>query len=179
MKNKKKDFEKIKLNVCLTSIVVIFIGAVLYVPAFWYAENKKEVVYYQIPIIDYYNKPLNFPETILPEFPMMDENIENEIFMEELETEEAPKIIITKNLKFGDVDEEVRELQKFLNSNGFLVAETGPGSPGRETAKFGFATKDAVIRFQEANADTILKPFGLTYGTGVVGELTKDLINSY
>lgn len=57
----------------------------------------------------------------------------------------------TKNLEMGSVGEDVRLLQKYLNANGYAVAKTGPGSPGNETAKFGAATKAALIKYQAAN----------------------------
>ncbi len=55
---------------------------------------------------------------------------------------------------------EVLELQKFLNKNGY---ESGP-----EDGKFGPITEGAVIRFQLAN--------GLV-GDGIVGELTRAVLN--
>ena len=56
-----------------------------------------------------------------------------------------------KDLSFGMVNSDVKELQKFLNSNGFNVATTGVGSVGKETLKFGPATRSALIRYQKAN----------------------------
>lgn len=55
------------------------------------------------------------------------------------------------NLFLGMRHADVRELQKFLNSNGFTVATSGPGSLGAETDMFGRATRAALIRFQKAH----------------------------
>jgi peptidoglycan hydrolase-like protein with peptidoglycan-binding domain len=66
-------------------------------------------------------------------------------------------------LKQGSKSKEVKVLQEFLNQNGFKVAPTGPGSPGKETETFGPATDAAVKRWQKANG---LKD------DGVVGPVT-------
>jgi hypothetical protein len=82
-----------------------------------------------------------------------------------------------KILKRGSVGSEIMELQRFLNSQGFTLAEEGDyGAPGNETEYFGPRTKAALIRFQEAHADEILLPYGLTKGTGILGPKTKAVI---
>lgn len=82
-----------------------------------------------------------------------------------------------QNLSYGLSAEDVRLLQQFLNSHGFLVASQGPGSLGSESAFFGQATRNAVIRFQEYYKADILSPFGLNAGTGYVGSGTRNKIN--
>ncbi|MES2059843.1 MAG: immunoglobulin-like domain-containing protein [Patescibacteria group bacterium] len=77
--------------------------------------------------------------------------------------------------KFGS---DVKQLQIFLNKHGFLVAKTGPGSPGHETSGFTPGLKAALKKFQEANAKFILNPVGLTQGTGTLGPSTMKFINS-
>jgi len=57
----------------------------------------------------------------------------------------------TRNLEMGDVGEDVRCLQKFLNNSGFTIAASGVGSPGSETNQFKTLTKEAVIKWQKAN----------------------------
>lgn len=57
----------------------------------------------------------------------------------------------TKSLSFGVSNLEVKELQIFLNSKGFNISNTGPGSKGKETNLFGPATRVALIKFQKAN----------------------------
>ncbi len=69
------------------------------------------------------------------------------------------------NLEVGVINEEVRCLQKFLNENGFKIAEAGVGSPGQETTMFGELTKGAVMRWQNAN--------GIT-STGIFGPLSQE-----
>lgn len=54
-------------------------------------------------------------------------------------------------LKKGSKGKEVKALQEYLNENGFPVAASGPGSPGKETESFGPATEAAVKRWQKAN----------------------------
>jgi peptidoglycan hydrolase-like protein with peptidoglycan-binding domain len=81
-----------------------------------------------------------------------------------------------RTLKAGMSGNDVKALQVFLNAQGFMIAKTGVGSPGHETHYFGPATKAALIKFQNANADTILKPQGLTEGTGFFGEGTRRFI---
>jgi YVTN family beta-propeller protein len=85
----------------------------------------------------------------------------------------------TTIVKPGITDKEVFVLQKYLNTHGFLVSKSGPGSPGKETSKFGAATKAALIKFQNAHKKEILTPYGFTKGTGILGFATKAYINSH
>lgn len=59
-----------------------------------------------------------------------------------------PAYLFTKNLKVGTKHEDVRQFQKYLNAKGFVIALSGPGSPGKETTLFGSGTKAAVKRLQ-------------------------------
>jgi len=90
----------------------------------------------------------------------------------------APKNEFKADLEFGSKGFEVKELQQFLNKNGFVVAQVGPGSAGQETNYFGPLTKAALKKFQQAFASKILEPLGLKSPTGILGPLTKQLINS-
>ncbi len=79
-----------------------------------------------------------------------------------------------RTLKVGSRGEDVRELQKMLNSDySTRILGNGPGSIGKETLYFGALTQDAVIRFQEKYAGQILTPNGLSAGTGIVGRSTR------
>ncbi len=74
---------------------------------------------------------------------------------------------IVRTLKLGMTGPDVRTLQIYLNTHGFVLAGTGAGSPGNETTLFGTRTKAAVIKFQLANK---LK------GDGIVGPMTRGLM---
>jgi hypothetical protein len=80
--------------------------------------------------------------------------------------------IFTKNLFLDIIDEEVRDLQRFLNDNGFTIAQSGPGSPGNETNIYGPLTQQAVIKFQSQN--------NISPAVGYFGPLTRGFIrNNY
>jgi hypothetical protein len=79
---------------------------------------------------------------------------------------------ITANLSFGMVHPHVLVLQKMLNEKGFTIAADGPGSPGQETEKFGFLTRDAVRKFQCAEMK-ICDGDEYTTGYGFVGSRTR------
>ena len=81
-----------------------------------------------------------------------------------------PSQTFTMDLEIGDSNEEVRLLQAFLNNNGYIVAETGPGSIGSETTIFGAATQVALVRFQKDN--------NIVPSVGYFGPITRNLINS-
>jgi lysophospholipase L1-like esterase/uncharacterized OsmC-like protein len=78
----------------------------------------------------------------------------------------APNLL--RRLALGDRGEDVRSLQKFLNSIGFILDTTGGvGSPGHETSIFADKTNNAIKRFQAAE--------GLI-ADGIVGPLTRKAI---
>ena len=84
-----------------------------------------------------------------------------------------------KDLKLGDLNSDVLELQKILNSDdSTAIAISGLGSKGNETNYFGNLTKQAIIRFQEKYSNDILVPNGLSKGTGFVGLSTRKKIGS-
>jgi hypothetical protein len=73
----------------------------------------------------------------------------------------------THNLKLGSTGHDVKALQQFLNTHGFIVASTGPGSAGQETTRFGKATFAALVKYQ--------KSVGLP-ATGWFGPMTREKI---
>ncbi len=83
-----------------------------------------------------------------------------------------------RTLRAGETHADVKRLQQFLNTHGFTIASTGAGAPGNETEYFGTRTQLALKRYQEANATAILKPIGLTKGTGLFGPGTRAFLNT-
>jgi hypothetical protein len=75
-----------------------------------------------------------------------------------------------ENHQLWDRTADVQALQEFLNSQGFLVQSTGPGSPGEETTLFGLHTYHALLRYQEANN---------LPATGYFGPTTRAEVDSY
>ncbi|MCL5960389.1 MAG: hypothetical protein M1358_13965 [Chloroflexi bacterium] len=82
------------------------------------------------------------------------------------------------NLQRGMNGVDVKYLQTVLNRDGCRLADTGPGSPGNETSYFGSLTQSATVCFQEKYSREILAPWGLTNGTGIVGQTTRARLNS-
>lgn len=76
----------------------------------------------------------------------------------------------TVTLWFGVRNAEVLRVQHYLNTHGYPVAPSGPGSLGNETTLFGRATKAALIKFQIAH--------GILPATGTFGPKTKAFINT-
>jgi len=74
---------------------------------------------------------------------------------------------IIRTLKNGMEGDDVKTLQAYLNSHGYPLTTTGPGSLDNETTRFGALTHKAVVKFQIAN--------GLM-GDGIVGPLTRALL---
>lgn len=86
--------------------------------------------------------------------------------------------VFMKDLAFEMIDPDVKDLQEFLNTQGFSVSKTGFGSPGMETEFFGPKTENALIRFQERYKNEILTPSGLSRGTGFFGPITRAFVNA-
>ena len=80
------------------------------------------------------------------------------------------KFTFNINLKYKDNNNDVKELQKFLNNNNFPVSITGPGSLNNETTYFGPATLAAVIKYQKAK--------NITPSVGYFGPLTRGSVNN-
>lgn len=56
--------------------------------------------------------------------------------------------MLSTDLYLGVSSPEVVTLQQLLNHSGFIVAESGAGSPGQESSRFGLLTRAAVRSFQ-------------------------------
>jgi hypothetical protein len=65
---------------------------------------------------------------------------------------------------------DVKELQQYLNAQGFVIAPSGIGSIGKETTYFGLATKAALVKFQIAH--------DLLPATGTLGPKTRAFIKN-
>ena len=57
----------------------------------------------------------------------------------------------TRNLELHQTGPDVTALQRYLNTHGFPVSATGPGSLNNETATFGLSTYRALVRYQLAH----------------------------
>jgi hypothetical protein len=75
----------------------------------------------------------------------------------------------TRNLTIGARGEDVKQLQIFLNANGFAIASAGAGSPGSETTTFGPATRSALARYQASK--------GIAPAAGYFGPTTRARVN--
>lgn len=85
----------------------------------------------------------------------------------------TPKYNFKTDLKLGMVSSDVKMLQKILILEDCMTeaqASTGWGI-------FGQRTHNAVKQLQEKYATEILKPVGLTKGTGYVGKSTREFLN--
>ncbi len=74
-----------------------------------------------------------------------------------------------RDLQLHDEGNDVLALQKYLNSHGYVVSETGSGSLGNETTTFGVKTKEALKKYQ--------KDRGIPQ-TGVLGPLTRKALTT-
>ncbi len=84
--------------------------------------------------------------------------------------------LFSRDLRFGDSGEDVRLLQQYLNKLHFFVARQGPGSPGRETPKFGLATRAALVRFQRQYRSELALLGAFRGGEGIFGAATRALL---
>ena len=74
-----------------------------------------------------------------------------------------------RNLQVGSTGDDVLALQVYLNARGFTIAQSGAGSPGNETMRFGGLTRAALAKFQAAN--------GITPSVGFFGPKTRAYVN--
>lgn len=79
---------------------------------------------------------------------------------------------IKSTLSLGSSGAQVVALQEMLNGSGYVIAQSGPGSPGQESTNFGPQTLAAVRRFQCAEG-IVCKGNEKTTGYGSVGEKTR------
>ena len=75
----------------------------------------------------------------------------------------------TRDLSLWSQGQDVLMLQTFLNDHGFVISPAGPGSPGYETMLFGYATFNALKRYQRSQA---------LPATGYFGPLTRTSVKN-
>jgi len=73
------------------------------------------------------------------------------------------------DLGLGSNHTDVYRLQKYLNTHGYVISDTGAGKPGNESYYYGEKTIAAVKRLQIAN--------NITPATGYFGPITRAFIN--
>lgn len=154
-------FDRSKYNITWISILVILLGTIIY-PTFFERARQKQLQ----PVVQTITPVVVAPVT------------EVKKPAPSTTASASSRMMFTRDLKVGDKGPDVKKLQQYLNQRGFIVAESGNGSPGQETELFGPGTKDALKRFQESYAEILLKPYGLTEGTGYLGSVTRNFINS-
>jgi len=81
----------------------------------------------------------------------------------------SPTFTFTRDLKTGSTGADVRALEVYLNTHGYILAATGPGSPGNETNYFGPLTKKALMKFQ--------KNHDISPVAGYFGPITRAAVN--
>ena len=77
----------------------------------------------------------------------------------------------TRDLWMYDTGTEVKTLQQYLNSKGFTVSASGPGSFGNEVQHFGLKTFLALKKFQAS--------VGITPASGYFGPKTRAYVNTH
>ncbi len=113
---------------------------------------------------------------LIPTLPVISANLLGNLTQPQTTTGRAgeqntSKELFPKNLYKGMTDPDVKRLQEYLNGTSFMVAKTGPGSPGHETSRFGPATAKALMLFQ--------KSIGITPATGGFGPKTRAYVNTH
>lgn len=76
----------------------------------------------------------------------------------------------TRDLETGMEGADIKQLQVFLNTHGFVIAGSGPGSVGNETMRFGALTRAALAKFQAEN--------NITPSVGYFGPKTRAIMNA-
>ncbi|MEN9912850.1 MAG: hypothetical protein RLY66_258 [Candidatus Parcubacteria bacterium] len=66
----------------------------------------------------------------------------------------------TRPFRYADEGEDVRNLQRYLNARGYIIAVSGSGSPGNESDFYGYLTQAALMRFQRDHGIPATGNFG-------------------
>lgn len=83
----------------------------------------------------------------------------------------------SRDLSYGMKHPDVLNLQRFLNTHNATVMSSGPGSPGKETTYFGYATLLALKKFQLAHAKELYGKPVSSKNVGGLGRVTRQYIN--
>ena len=83
-------------------------------------------------------------------------------------TASAATCSFNRDLYVGVVGDDVRCLQQYLNSAGFVISTSGAGSAGSETDEFKTLTESALIKWQQAK--------GITPASGTFGRLGLSFV---
>jgi peptidoglycan hydrolase-like protein with peptidoglycan-binding domain len=65
--------------------------------------------------------------------------------------------------------DDVKALQIYLNTHGYTITSSGPGSSGQETNRFGGLTRAALAKFQKGK--------GISPAAGYFGPKTRAAMN--
>src|SRR3989338_1217970 len=76
-----------------------------------------------------------------------------------------------RDLEVGSTGDDVKALQVYLNTHGYVIVSSGPGSSGNETTKFGGLTGAALGKLQKAA--------GITPTAGYFGAKTRAYIAAH
>lgn len=113
----------------------------------------------------------------LSSFPCWGNDVESVERLEETSASTVSGASLSVNLSLGMEHPQVLTLQRMLNTNGFVLTEDGPGSPGNETNRYGALTRDAVRRFQCAQK-IVCEGDEYSSGYGFVGSRTRSALLS-
>jgi len=86
-------------------------------------------------------------------------------------TSTTPSTAFTRDLTLGSTGSDVLALQQYLNTHGYVITTTGPGSPGNESDYFGPKTQSALAKFQKTN--------GIKPALGYFGPITRTYIANH
>jgi hypothetical protein len=154
----------------ITNSEALYIGRSQYTTEYWKGMLDE---------IRIYNRALSASEVkaIYNETPSKEQGVPPIFDVSELELSLALSygINITRSLELGMVGSDIILLQKHLNSIGFILASSGPGSPGNETTYYGSLTQDAIRRFQCARG-VVCSGDAFSTGYGRVGPKTREAL---
>jgi Putative peptidoglycan binding domain len=64
---------------------------------------------------------------------------------------DIPAPLFSQNHQLWDTGSDIQSIQQFLNAQGFIIAQSGLGSPGHETTIFCTHTYHALVNFQSTH----------------------------